>query len=69
MDNRDEQQEQARQGQQSQRFHFEINSFEEFVAFVALIRNEDFSKLPELAAKLKKSTAALSTALVQGEQS
>ena len=46
------------------RFHIEINSLEEFAAFVALIRGKDLTdqKLQELTARLRKATTALSDA-------
>jgi hypothetical protein len=43
-------------------FHLEITSLEEFAAFVAILRGDDLSTLPELTARLKKSTQALAAA-------
>lgn len=45
-------------------FRLEINSLEEFIAFVAVIRGDDpgDQKLLEMTARLKQSTKALSDA-------
>jgi hypothetical protein len=43
-------------------FHLEINSLEDFVALVAIVRGTDLTQLAELTAKLTKSTQALAAA-------
>ena len=50
-------------------FHLEINSFDEFVQFVAIIRGEDLDpkKIEELRAKLASERAKLSDA-IKGEK-
>jgi hypothetical protein len=45
-------------------FHLEFNSLGDFAAFVAIVRGDDLSKLPALAARLQKSTQALAAAEV-----
>lgn len=53
------------------KFHLEINSFDEFVKFVALIRDEDLDsdKIKKLTASLNKSTSELNKAIKsQGEK-
>jgi len=46
-------------------FHFEINSFAEFAAFVALIRGEDLDdqQLARMAARLQTATDAQAAAV------
>jgi hypothetical protein len=48
-------------------FHLEINSLEDFVAFVAIVRGTDLTHLAELTARLTKSTHALAAAEVATE--
>jgi len=43
-------------------FHLEIEGLEAFATFVAILRGDDLSKLPELVARLQKSNTALAAA-------
>lgn len=47
-------------------FRLEITSLNDFLAFVAAIRNEDPAKLAEFTARLTKKAAALVAAEQQG---
>lgn len=43
-------------------FRLTITSLEQFAAFIAIIRNDDLEKLPEMTARLRASTTALADA-------
>jgi len=50
----------------NERFHLEINTFEDFIEFVRIIRNTpdlEFHKLKELTNRIKESDNKLESAL------
>ena len=50
-------------------FHLEINSFEDFISFVAIIRGEDIdsNKIEELRKRLASSNTALNAAIEENK--
>ena len=47
------------------KFHFEINSFEDFVSFIAIIRGKeiDFNEIKKLTKELNQSDKTLQNAI------